>query len=55
MVDLRLIDIKKAKEVLAMPKIRPRTVAMKKKLIRQKEARRTKKFGVIGNMIRGKR
>jgi hypothetical protein len=37
-----------------MPKKRPRTVAMKKRELRKKEARRTKKFGVIGNMIRGK-
>jgi hypothetical protein len=30
-------------------------VSMKKREIRKKEERRTKKFGVIGNMIRGKR
>ncbi len=37
-----------------MPRKRPRTVAMKKKAIRKKEAQRRKKFGLIGNMIRGK-
>jgi hypothetical protein len=38
-----------------MPRKRPRSQAAKKRALRLREERRTRKFGKIGNMIRGKK
>ncbi len=37
-----------------MPRKRPRSQAAKKRAQRLREERRRKKYGLIGNMIRGK-